>query len=1233
MAPYDIMPMILKWNESMFMLWDVRWLDMVSLEMAVPLSSNGLSYRHFLAIALESEPQRGYMDIEWVVAKRVTEGDVLDALKRVNDIANHFLNCFCVEYFPSHTIITGADTECSGRYYVSNGSRYKDSDSFVYKFSFHVVYGCSSGCCFINFEHLKSYYSFFVQWINARRNVPDFYYHDGKSVVDLAVYTRHRAMRLIGSCKSDMRPFRIVDSQYLPDIYWTHNQLCDHVHAHYTAGCFVLPALNESMLGTNSITTVVTNTRHRVAAAAPIPAVTHVELDPVVRFVTNVLSQLYKTTCVVKCFPNDVNPNLYRFSVISNPVGYMQKLFNDVILSGRPNAFMESGQYDRWFRVCRMIAVFCYNDRVSGLEIWERFSTWAPKRGESIRSQWDRALRYVERNGVVLDLDIFNESLFLVRTAGVVPEIAEKYVSDFVTGVNSSEYQYAKGTVTVEGDDLILNDTRSNRTLYIGNLKRPYKHYIDIRYLTMDAGLLNRIRNWIQNEHAQQTHLFLHSNMDTGKSTLIQQIGSWLKPKHSVLFITNRQALAYDLYGRFGGHIRGLQHYRTFSREDPLRLIVQLNSLCKHTNPHDIIDLVIFEESESLLNYVSASTLDSNRLEVFLRLQVLMGNARRILVLDADVDERTYEFLRKVSAPQYETISYFNVCTSTRRTHLLYSSEEEFVFQMLSTFYAKKKFAVVTNSVTKAEMYHKLLISSVGSGEMDEEIRREIEHENEERILLYTGNSPLPLKKSVGECNTIWVRKDVIIYTSVIGSGVNFDPPGIVHFDRIFVHAVARSCCARELHQQAHRIRKLNETDVHVYIPPNPVAENAPEQHIIKSLDEFVHCYTLHISGEAQKYLMPLLNLMNSGVRVVARRVAETNIDDGRVVVRQIIDMSDPLTFVLMSNLWERYLSLVDFVAEYKRYCDYHGDKMVNCRLECEGLAAVRILIDEFTEKTVQDYVENVATSAPDFNVENPEDDGVTAETHVLTKIMTYFSIPVLTNRLILTQILNRRQVDIFMREFCLFMLGAMSRENRDRYIQMLCTDSMQTEDRALGDEMTYHCYMTDGIFPRVEFFRTHLHSADHKVSSFTNRYPVDQIADALACVGIEIGTTPLKNIKRVFTLPRRNQLQKPGLCIFLKKIVAILPFLGIGKPKKPTHEWTTFDPNADGIELSEEEKKWGIYMITLKKEVFSFFGFTKFNALEERRVVYHKLAHHLFGDFTDEIFTFPCPDIDFNEK
>ena len=315
--------------------------------------------------------------------------------------------------------------------------------------------------------------------------------------------------------------------------------------------------------------------------------------------------------------------------------------------------------------------------------------------------------------------------------------------------------------------DIIINDNII--------INQPYL----LKNKTLENDIVsNYINEYLKNDNDKI--LFIKSAYDTGKTTLLKTI----TPKYQkILFISYRITLSENLLGGFPD----FEIYYNSFMED--KIICQVDSLDKLSINN--YDLVIIDESESVLNHFSASSL-KNPKDTFELFCSYLYNAKKIICLDGDLGNRTKKI---ISAFGNVKIITNNIKKDTN--HFIFTPNEKYFNEDIDkALEAKKNIVVVCMSDTKAKQLY-------------------AEYKNNYKCILYTSSTSDKEKQNLGNVEEEWKKYQLIIYTPSIESGVDFNVDKYI--DNIYVVLCSNSTSQRGLNQMIKRCRKLNNKNILIY--------------------------------------------------------------------------------------------------------------------------------------------------------------------------------------------------------------------------------------------------------------------------------------------------------------------------------------------------------------------------------------------------------------------------------
>jgi hypothetical protein len=244
--------------------------------------------------------------------------------------------------------------------------------------------------------------------------------------------------------------------------------------------------------------------------------------------------------------------------------------------------------------------------------------------------------------------------------------------------------------------------------------------------------------------------------------------------------------------------LKGFVDYRTIKgteiKED--KLVVQLQSLwkCAGMGPRD---LVLLDEVESILANLTPNQTHKHYVETYAAFEKMIREAKRVIVLDAFLTDRTMEMLRTLRG---DAVLVINPTIPYKRTATLVS-EKGLSDAIHGKMRDGKRLIAVWGAKSKAKSFHSCLSDSV-------------------KHVLYTGDSDAKIKEQhLADVDKYWAEHQLVGYTATITVGVNYNGPS---FDEACVYATAWSCPSRDYIQALHRARKLKGEHMNVYINPSP---------------------------------------------------------------------------------------------------------------------------------------------------------------------------------------------------------------------------------------------------------------------------------------------------------------------------------------------------------------------------------------------------------------------------
>lgn len=1117
-------PCLIKWMTGWFLPWDASLFHPSQLYAAKPQTCRGLNSTYYYAAVTDELPRMGYMDIEWYYDmatpghnKTIEEINVV-ATQFVYRLADHFMHIYWPSRFGQHVQQHGdrCFLACTPYAYISCSSRWKNAGS-VWKFSYHVTYRCSGGCSFRNFKHLKSYFSLFFSDVRQKSPLlpPGIYCASNltgvmECVVDPAPYGSNQFMRMVGSRKdsteSGQVPFTIcsftsavaTDPPYNTVLDRHIHTVCDHA-PHFRA-LPELPRLGSADSRAPRVNASSTSSIDLQGATLgnPLPSGDAPTSDPSIQVALASFNAIRVTGVLITPLETPdkgrTYDTLYDVSLCESSTVLVRAIIDMVVATGKSDAFVCEGSYNLWFRVSLVIVRFVKPLETVGWAIWDKFCTFAPRSKHSPASQFRYSVNYIVANPTRVR-SLMRELRFILVTACLSHVTIASCLEMFlelcrmhptlynapdhppmfpcpVHGEKTSVYHH--GRLQTIGTSVFykctscdrIDNAEQQRSLYLGDTNIPYSYIFRSKYLGQDTGMMQRFTAFLRPSivDRQYRDLYVRSNMGTGKSTLLHQVHGIL-PNSSILLVTNRRALSFDLFRRLSTSIPGLQHYQDFDRtKTPLRLIVQLDSLTKmldFTVPP--FDLVVFEESESLLAYYGAATFHRKRIATLALITDIYRRARRLLVFDADLGDRTIDYLKSIRPSTMVRDICFNLAHPIARKIILYPSDGNSAFSstLLDHYKRKVKFCVVSNSRAIINTISKLL---------------EPHAMPDCKYTVYTGDCTADDRIEISDCNTTWLNYHVVMWTPVISSGVDFN---VEHFETMFICIVNNSSPVREALQQANRVRHLSSSIVHV-------ALNYVEPPTLTNQFNTVADAFAYFDGHTQD-MMKLLN------------------DGGRYdPVRHCLDRDDPVTIVLIKNFLETTRSSVRLYKEFTRYYLQHGDVVVSRPTSAAATGSIEYNVEvtaselrDLTRQLAMERSELVASSnsllVAEEHLLGDADADVTPHQLCNKDLCITYRITAINNPVLVSELIHPSVTDN-MRKLLMYLTCCMKDSFFDTYLAQI--------HRVVTRQPNADMALLDGW----DFYSRFFHFYDHPVQLFLHVHPIQQIRSALKCLGFVFG-------------------------------------------------------------------------------------------------------------------------------
>jgi len=315
--------------------------------------------------------------------------------------------------------------------------------------------------------------------------------------------------------------------------------------------------------------------------------------------------------------------------------------------------------------------------------------------------------------------------------------------------------------------------------------------------------------------------LLIRSGVGTEKTKALMRYIEREKPERIVM-ISCRCSFTNEIRNR----MPYLEDYREI--EGPIRateypkVIVQYESLHRYqASIQEIPDLLILDESESILDQMGNPVLKKHfRIKpTFAVFSYLLKNSKRVIAMDATLDERTVNLLTRT---RKKIRSYINTKPSKSDTSVTIIRKVDQPAMILTDLMNGRRIVLCSNVKKYARS-------------IAEYVREQLP---DKRVKIYTGDDSAALKAEQKDVNTHWSELDLLIYTSTITVGCSFEREW---YDRVYGYFTDKTNSVRSCIQMLGRIRDVKSRNYIIAFDNTVVTRDIPSS--IEDLTTFVLRY------------------------------------------------------------------------------------------------------------------------------------------------------------------------------------------------------------------------------------------------------------------------------------------------------------------------------------------------------------------------------------------------------
>jgi hypothetical protein len=309
-------------------------------------------------------------------------------------------------------------------------------------------------------------------------------------------------------------------------------------------------------------------------------------------------------------------------------------------------------------------------------------------------------------------------------------------------------------------------------------------------------------------------HIIIKSHLGTGKTTQIRRTIERLMPR-SILVISPRVMFARSMYGAIKKICPQLVMYQDIlvSKNNPTArheypyIVCQLESL--HTLK-DQYDMVIVDESESILAQFSSSTMRENIVDIYKKFETIIANASYTIWSDAFITDRTIMTCKRLNKKDKQlTFGGINEDGFYYTQDLMYINNtfQPYIRKAIQVGNTNDKFiSFIEDYVRKYPTRRLVIVSS--SKATSNKLKSILKN-----ALVINSETDDNIKKQMEDVNELWSQYQYVVYTSSITVGVNYDHEN--QFDDLFMSFSACACSPRDNMQSSLRARHINSNTLY----------------------------------------------------------------------------------------------------------------------------------------------------------------------------------------------------------------------------------------------------------------------------------------------------------------------------------------------------------------------------------------------------------------------------------
>lgn len=271
------------------------------------------------------------------------------------------------------------------------------------------------------------------------------------------------------------------------------------------------------------------------------------------------------------------------------------------------------------------------------------------------------------------------------------------------------------------------------------------------------------------------------------------------------------------------------------------RWVCQLEAICRIDNC-EIDVLVIDEFNQVIKQLISIQGVRAN--DIFARFKLIMRKAKRIIIMDADINNKSIEIFKRLRG-ECETRIIHNYYTSSYNVRITTNENKTKEYIANKLLNGKKICVVVNHGIryihTLAKQLENVELYKVSNDNIQKKIFKGkkgntnnsiVANIKKKKVLVICSDTINANGYTLKDVNKYWREYDCVIYSPSVQSGVSFD---LNYFDCVVGFFCNTSCNYTDCSQMMHRVRHTKERIVclnTMYTPYKPCKINEMEKYI-----------------------------------------------------------------------------------------------------------------------------------------------------------------------------------------------------------------------------------------------------------------------------------------------------------------------------------------------------------------------------------------------------------------